>query len=614
VPGFLRESLDGVLDGIVVLGADGCCRYLNESARGMLGGPAAHLLDRQIWDALPEALGLTLRGAFEAAADPHLPARLVERDANRGVWLESRVFPHDGEIVIVIRDVTDEQLAHDELLEYVDRFSEAERIVRFGVWEWEIANGRVRWSDELHRIYGLRPGDFGGTVDAFMEMLHPEDRDRVWANIARSIETLEPFVFEERIKRAADGEERVLLSQGRVIANIDGSPRSLVGVCHDVTDRAKIERALGASERRMRAIIDNTPSLIAVKDLSGRYLMSNAESGRILGMRPDEIVGNHCADLFPPEIAEVQRANDRRAASDGEPVYSEVVLVRDGEPRNYFTSTFALPDDEGFPVETCTIATDVTERREYESARRERREWTQRIASALDEDRIVVFAQPIIDLSTGSHVLSELLVRMRTAADRSELLLPSEFLPSAERFGLIQSIDVWMVRQAIAFARDVMTSVNLSAMTICDPAARLEIVDLLKAAPGAARRIVFEITETAAASHLEAAAAFVGDIGRLGCRLALDDFGTGFGSFTYLRTLPLSHIKIDLSFVRGLADSVNDRRVVQSILGIAEQFGLATIAEGVENQATLDLLRELGADYAQGFHVGRPEPVPLSRN
>ena len=142
-----------------------------------------------------------------------------------------------------------------------------------------------------------------------------------------------------------------------------------------------------------------------------------------------------------------------------------------------------------------------------------------------------------------------------------------------------------------------------------DAAARRQIVEVLAAAPAAASRIVFEITETAAAIHLDATVAFAAEIERLGCRLALDDFGTGFGSFTYLRTLPLSYIKIDVSFVRGMVDSVDDRRVVESIIGIAKQFDLATIAEGIENQVTLDLLRELGADYGQGFHLGRPAPM-----
>jgi EAL domain-containing protein (putative c-di-GMP-specific phosphodiesterase class I) len=222
---------------------------------------------------------------------------------------------------------------------------------------------------------------------------------------------------------------------------------------------------------------------------------------------------------------------------------------------------------------------------------------------------MLAFAQPVIDLRTGAHVSSELLARLRTGDAHSEVLAPAAFLPAAERYGLIQDIDTWMVRRALALPSGVVSEVNLSAVTMGDPAARRAIIDLLAAAPKAARCIIFEITETAAAEHLEAARTFAHDATGLGCRFALDDFGTGFGAFTYLQVLPLDFLKIDLSFVHALGEAPDDHRVVQSIISIAEQFGLQTIAEGVEDQATLELLGALGADYAQGFHLGRPAPL-----
>jgi PAS domain S-box-containing protein len=492
----------------------------------------------------------------------------------------------------------------EDVRELADRMSQAEHIAPFGVWRWEIPSGRVHWSDELHHIYGLRPGEFTGTVDGFLAHLHPDDRERVWGDIERAVRRLEPFVFEERILRA-DGQQRVLLSQGRAIAGTDGAAKAVIGICHDVTARVEAERALGLSEERMRAIIDNTPSIIAVKDLAGRYVMTNAECGRILGTPPDELVGRECADLFPG-VAEQLRANDRRAAAEREAVYDEAVLMRDGEPRTYATVTFMLPDAAGLPVATCTIGTDVTERRERESERRERVGWKHSIDSALAEDRMLVFAQPVVNVATGERRWSELLLRMRAPDGDGGLVAPGAFLPAAERFGLIQGIDVWMVRQALRLAPALAPEVNLSAVTLCDPDARQEIVALLQAAPEAARSIVFEITETAAAEHLAAACEFASELTALGCGLALDDFGTGFGSFTYLRRLPLRYLKIDRSFVFDLVRSRDDRRVVKSVIGIAQQFGLRTIAEGVEDQPTLDLLRELGADYAQGFHTGHP--------
>lgn len=526
------------------------------------------------------------------------------------VALRSRRGPayiRDRPVRVTVSGDTSERRRVEELCEYADRMSEAERIARFGVFRWELSTGRVRWSDELHRIYGMRPGEFSGTVDGFLARLHPDDRERVWAVIAHAVRQVESFVFEERIVRA-DGKQRVLLSQGRAIAGPDGVTTALVGVCHDVTNRVEADRVLGHSERRMRAIIDYTPSIVAVKDLAGRYLMTNAETGRVLGASPDEILGRHCADLFP-EISEQLRANDRRATAEREAVYDEAVLMCDGEPRTYATVTFMLPDEAGLPVETCTIGTDVTERKERESERRERHGWQERIASALREERMLVFAQPVVDLRRGATEWCELLVRMRPSKAGGTLLQPAAFLPAAERFDMIQAIDIWMVRQALSLPPVPAPEVNLSAVTLCDAAARREIVALLQAAPEAARRIVFEITETASPGHLDAARAFADELTSLACGLALDDFGTGFGSFTYLRMLPLRYLKIDRSFVRDLVRSRDDRRVVQSVVGIAQQFGLRTIAEGVEDRATLDLLRDLGADYVQGFHIGRPAPV-----
>jgi EAL domain-containing protein (putative c-di-GMP-specific phosphodiesterase class I) len=221
---------------------------------------------------------------------------------------------------------------------------------------------------------------------------------------------------------------------------------------------------------------------------------------------------------------------------------------------------------------------------------------------------MVAYAQPVLDLRTGAPASQELLARMRTEPDDG-VLEPAAFLPAAERFGLVQAIDAWMVEQALRLPAG--AEVNLSAVTLCDPQARRRIVDALAAAPEAAARIVFEITETAAADHLEAARTFAADLTALGCGLALDDFGTGFGSFTYLRSLPLRYLKIDVSFVRDLVHVPDDGRVVRSIIGIAQEFGLQTIAEGVEDAATLELLREMGADFAQGHHLGRPEPLQV---
>jgi EAL domain-containing protein (putative c-di-GMP-specific phosphodiesterase class I) len=190
-----------------------------------------------------------------------------------------------------------------------------------------------------------------------------------------------------------------------------------------------------------------------------------------------------------------------------------------------------------------------------------------------------------------------------------ELIPPSAFLPTAERVGLITEIDRWVTRNGLRLARQgERLSINLAAPSIGDPqilamvrAAILEGVD-----PGS---LVFEITETAAMSNMRTAKAFVTQLVDLGCEVALDDFGTGFGSFTYLKHLPTSYLKIDMEFVSHMEQNATDREVVRSITDVAHSLGKRTVAEGVEDAETLAILREYGVDCAQGKYIGAPELV-----
>jgi EAL domain-containing protein (putative c-di-GMP-specific phosphodiesterase class I) len=123
--------------------------------------------------------------------------------------------------------------------------------------------------------------------------------------------------------------------------------------------------------------------------------------------------------------------------------------------------------------------------------------------------------------------------------------------------------------------------------------------------------VTFEITETAAAENMRGARELVAELNGLGCAVALDDFGTGYGSFTYLRHLPVTQLKIDIEFIRGIDQDPTDRRVVESMVDVARNFAMTTVAEGVEDERTLELVREMGVDLAQGYYVGRPRPLEI---
>jgi diguanylate cyclase (GGDEF)-like protein/PAS domain S-box-containing protein len=239
------------------------------------------------------------------------------------------------------------------------------------------------------------------------------------------------------------------------------------------------------------------------------------------------------------------------------------------------------------------------------------RSWVARLRDALEQDRFVLLAQPVLALRSGEVELHELLLRV--PGDDGELCGPEAFMAVAERFDLVEAIDRWVLRRALAIQRTpagagLCLAVNVSARSI-GPA----VIELLEreiaAAGGQPPDLILEITETAAIADLKQAREFAEALQRLGLRMALDDFGAGLGSFSSLRALPVDYLKIDGQFVAGLVGNPVDREIVKAIVALARAAGRRTVAEFVSDQDTLELLAELGVDLAQGFHVGRPRPL-----
>lgn len=240
-----------------------------------------------------------------------------------------------------------------------------------------------------------------------------------------------------------------------------------------------------------------------------------------------------------------------------------------------------------------------------------RRPWLARLRHALAEGLFAVHYQPIVSLADGRPAHYEALVRLADDPSGS-LIAPGRFLPAAERYGLVRDIDRFVLARVAALlgARTdgPRVAINLSALSVTDPAMLAYVERCLCGEGVDPSRLVIEITETAAISDMDRARAFCQGLAALGCNVALDDFGAGYGSFHYLTQLPFDYLKIDGSFVRGLTGSRNDQLVVQALVGLARGMGVRTIAEYVTDRPTLTLLRRYGVDYAQGFELGRPHP------
>jgi PAS domain S-box-containing protein len=305
-----------------------------------------------------------------------------------------------------------------------------------------------------------------------------------------------------------------------------------------------------------------------------------------------------CPILAPGEGATTVRVTD------------DVFVTRDGRdlPVSYTSSPLRGADGREGHVVVFLDATHIRDERERLRLSVEQLSAVHRVEEALREDRFLLYAQPIVDLATGAVTQHELLLRVQEPG--GTVAGPAPYLVAAELHDLIGTIDRWVIGESVSMAaQGHAVELNVSASSVSDPDVLVEVEQWLTRTGADPALLVFEITETTLIRDEEAGRSFVERLHELGCKVALDDFGTGYGGFTYLKQLPLDYLKIDIEFVRDLWDNQASRHVVEAVVNLAAGFGLQTVAEGVEDARTLELLARLGVGFAQGYHLGRPGPL-----
>ena len=515
-----------------------------------------------------------------------------------------------------------------------------------------------RWlyvSPQIEALLGYPPEDWLEDRHLWWTLLHPDDRDRVAANEERCAAAAMAADGAGEESKALSVEYRMIARDGRVVWIRDqgslgrpagGDVVQVEGVLTDVTERKHAEQALrhqaehddltGLPNRRRfadelsRRASEQSGGAVAILDVdslkfvndslghpAGDALLRSVAAALQARLGPDVLVARLGGDEFAV-LLDGAPEEQLRARLD-----SLVLAVRTRDssvPATVSVGAVRFDARTSPSGEDLLVAADIALHAAKErggdrvsmftEGSRERLAWVGHVRAAIDQGRFCLHAQPIVDLASDEAVSDELLVRM--VDPDGQVLPPSAFLPTAERFGLIREIDSWVVEQAIGVAgggRSV--TINLSARSIADPELTQQISEALERSGADPETVVFEITETAAASAIGELRDFGARIERLGCALAIDDFGTGFGSLTYLKHLPIRYLKIDMEFVGGLTESAADRAIVKSIVTIARSLGMRTVAEGVEDSATLEHVRSLGVDYAQGYHLGRPAPLDL---
>lgn len=620
---FLHATLDSLPANIAVLDERGDIIMTNSAWR---------VFALAIGASAPPGLGADYLAACEAAADDPLLAEVAAglRAIIAGTrkeftaeyvcqtptverWIAVRATSYEGpgpaRVVLIHDDITSRHAAQAEVAMQAALLDEVDASVVAS----DTAGRITHWNRGSERLFGwTRAEAVGAAAEDMVKSADAVGRNAVVASIRRDGHWEGMFPVDRR-----DGSTLPAFMRVRSMTGAEGRPAGRIGVAVDMTERVESERALLAAKNYMSAVADSMGEGLFTIDPAGRLIYMNQAAEKLLGWSAEELRGRVIHDVAhsrrPDGAAHsIQESEITRAQREGVTVRvrDDVFTRRDGQilQVDYTAAPFVTEDG----VEGCAVVfEDITDRKAHEQSLErdvETLSWVARIQDALEQDQFVLYAQPIIDLRSGETVQRELLLRM--SGDDGEIVAPGFFLPVAEKYGLIDDIDRWVIARAIEIAGGgTSVQVNLSARSVGDPAV-LEHIERCLAQTGAdPGNLVFEITETALIAGDVNAKGFADRLRALGCGLALDDFGTGYGGLTYLKQMPIDFLKIDIEFVRDIRTNPASRHVIEAVVALARAFDLQTVGEGVEDSETLELLRELDVDFAQGYHIARPAPL-----
>ena len=575
-------------------------------------------IGRSLAEILPEESGEEVLDRYRAAlAGERQSFDYWSRDGRYGYWVQ--IAPRDeedgvGGVVAVMQDITERLLAMGELERSQSRLQEAERLAGVGSWELHPGSDLLTYSPGFGRLLGLGPGQ-PLTLAELLEMVLPEDR----ATLSEAVDEcrLQGSATCQYRVRSRDGQVRTILAQGEAVATARDLPPLLHGAILDVTDARKAEQERLAGLSLFRDGFDHAPiGMVLTDPADGRYLRVNDAMCSLLGRTREDLLSlNFAAITHPADLAADESGRLAMVEGAGATHQAEKRFVR-GDGSTVWVAIHVTPvrRGDGTIEAFYTQVVDISERKAREARMRSDiadATWLARIRAALDEDRFVLYQQPVVELSSGRTVQNELLLRM--VAEDGTVHAPGEFLSVAERYGLISEIDRWVIREAVRIsAAGLPAEFNISAKSIDDADVLRELEEAIANVDIDPSQLVVEVTETAVVGHLDAARRFAERVAELGCGLALDDFGTGQANLSYLKHLPADHLKIDIEFIRDLVHSETDRRLVEGMVSFARAFDQVTVAEGVEDEETLMVLRQLGVDRAQGYLFGHPVRCPES--
>ena len=528
-------------------------------------------------------------------------------------------------------------------------------------FSYHALDDRSVWSEDFGKMLGHRPAENVPGRQVIASYVHRDDQAEALGAITRAWTTAESVQSTVRMIRADGGwfDAECRLDP---IVDEDGAVIGIRGVVQDVSGRERARREVARLARRGDTVQASVPerdpatgllTRAGFADELDRALRRGGGAVLVVRVEPDRAGPDRNADL----LHHAARALENLVREDdllGRVGPYEIGVLLSGASwalarrqadlfvESLSTHPFVLPDawsrarvwaglvrfQPGAEAGSHDLLIDAEQawRQARHAGRpltlvahpvpvRERQgSYRERVADALGTDRFTLYSQPILDLQSNQVTRHELLLRVLDETDGPQS--PIQVLDTAERLDAIFDIDLWVVERAMQLAAEHTTlclQINLSGRSVGDPRLTAEVERLISKYDVNPEQLTFEITETALIGNLTEARHFADRVRDLGCELALDDFGSGYASFRYLRLFPIDLVKIDGEYVVDLVHNQQDQVLVRALVQVCQAYGIHTVAEFVQDQATLNLLRELGVDYVQGYLIGRPSPLETAR-
>jgi diguanylate cyclase (GGDEF)-like protein/PAS domain S-box-containing protein len=583
---------------------------------------------------------------------------LIDRLASS--LLSSGAEKNSRELATIKRSLAEKRRIIQLLVESENRYRDLVETSHDLIWMTD-AQGRFTFlNSAAHEILGLAPKDLAGRCffDFEAESSHVSNR-RFLATLKRTGEIKNYLTH----LRTASGEDRWIGINARVVLDENGAPFGIRGTARDITEQQLANKRIEhlalhdgltdlPNRLRLHTVIDAAMSEGGVGALLfldiDHFKYVNDNFGHRAGDQLIVGVGSVLRDITRTCEGELYRLGGdefaihlpgglrQQAVEAAERALDAIGHYRFQSSEKKAISNLsvsigiALYPFHGSDLPALLSNVDIAMYQAKDSGRNryilsdqasenlrsthKRVHWAKRLRDALDEDRLILFSQPVVRLADRKPVHHEILVRIRD--EDGGYILPGHFIELAESLGVVQEIDLCVVQKLLdymrrhrQFGKPLRYFVNLSRVSISDQRWIRRFIRLLRESGADPSQLVFEITETAAMSEIDVTLTFIRQLKDMGCRFALDDFGAGFSSFYYLKRFDVDYLKIDGSFIRDLAKDEGSQLFVRALNDVARGLSKQVIAEWVETPEVLKILTDMGTQYGQGYLFQRPQPL-----